>query len=104
MRVWSRLEWQQQSRLLDERDRLRRLHEELRVAATSRRDYEPHDVTDDEAALQADAIEGRLTTTDEALKRIDSGGYGTCLVCRSRIADERLEALPATALCRSCAG
>ena len=38
MRVWSRLEWRQQSRLLDERDRLRRLHDGLRVAATSRRD------------------------------------------------------------------
>ncbi len=103
MRVWSRLEWQQQSRLLDERDRLRRLHVELRTAATSRRDYEPHDVTDDEAAIQADAIEGRLAATDEALNRIDSGSYGMCLVCGSRIAEERLEALPATALCRSCA-
>jgi hypothetical protein len=46
MRVWSRLGWRQQSLLLDERDRLRRLHEALRVAATSRRDYEPHDVTE----------------------------------------------------------
>jgi RNA polymerase-binding transcription factor DksA len=41
---------------------------------------------------------------DQALERIDSGGYGICLVCGSGIADERLEALPATALCRSCAG
>jgi RNA polymerase-binding transcription factor DksA len=79
-----------------------RLHEELRVAATSRRDYEPHDVTDDEAAIQADSIEGRLAAMDEALERIDSGGYGTCLVCGSRIADERFEALPATAFCRRC--
>ncbi len=104
MRVWSRLEWRQQSQLLDERYRLRRLHDGLRVAATSRRDYEPHDVTDDEAAIQADAIEGRLAAVDEALERIDSGGYGICLVCGSGIADERLEALPATALCLSCAG
>jgi hypothetical protein len=49
------------------------LHEALRVAATSRRDYEPHDVTDDEAAVQADAIERRLTSIDEALGRIDFG-------------------------------
>lgn len=102
MRVWSRLEWRQQSRLLDERDRLRRLHDGLRVAATSRRDYEPHDVTDDEAAIQADAIEARFAAVDEALERIDSGGYGICLVCGSEIGDERLEALPATALCRRC--
>ena len=98
------MEWRQQSQLLDERYRLRRLHDGLRVAATSRRDYEPHDVTDDEAAIQADAIEGRLAAVDEALERIDSGGYGICLVCGSGIADERLEALPATALCLSCAG
>jgi RNA polymerase-binding transcription factor DksA len=104
MRVWSRVEWRQQSRLVDERNRLRRLHEALRVAATSRRDYEPHDVADDEAAVQADAIERRLTSIDQALERIDSGGYGTCLVCGSGIADERLETLPATAFCRSCAG
>lgn len=104
MRVWSSMEKQQQSRLLQERNRLRRLHAELRTAATSRRDYEPHDVTDDEAAIQADAIEDRLTTTDEALQRIDAGCYGLCIVCGSQIAEERLEALPATALCRRCAG
>lgn len=104
MRISSRLEWQQQSRLLDERERLGRLHAELRTAATSRRDYEPHDVTDDEAAIQADAIESRLAAVDEALERIESGGYGTCTGCGSHIADERLEALPAAALCRRCAG
>lgn len=103
MKVCSRFEWQQQCRLLDERIRLRRLFEDLRVAATSRADYEPHDVTDDEAALQADAIEGRLAAVDEAIHRIDSGGYGVCLECRLAIPNERLEALPATALCRSCA-
>ncbi len=102
MKVWSNAEWEQQSRLLDERDRLRRLHTELRAAATSRRDYEPHDVTDDEAAIQADVIEGRLTAVDEALERIDSGGYGRCTACGSQIAAERLEALPAAALCRRC--
>ena len=104
MRVRSRFEWRQQSRLLDQHARLTRLHEGLRVAATSRRDYEPHDITDDEAAIQADAIEGRLAAADEALNRIDSGRYGLCLMCGSAIADERLEALPAAALCRVCAG
>jgi RNA polymerase-binding transcription factor DksA len=78
------------------------LHDDLRVAATSRRDYEPHDITDDEAAIQADAIEGRLAAVDEALERFDSGGYGLCIVCGSRIAKERLEAPPATDLCRRC--
>ena len=102
MRVWSKFEWQQQSRLLDERERLRRQRAELRTAATSRRGHEPHDVNDDEATIQADAIEGRLAAVDEALVRIDSGNYGRCVVCGLQIAEERLEALPAVALCRSC--
>ncbi len=103
MKIWSSLELRQQSRLLGEQERLHRLHAELMTAATSRHDYEPHDVTDDMAAIQADAIEDRLTAVTEALERISAGGYGTCVGCGSQIADERLEVLPATALCRRCA-
>jgi len=99
----SKLEWRQQHRLLGDRDRLKDLLEELRAAAMNRPDYEPHDVTDDEAAIQADAIEGRLAAIDEALDRINSGEYGLCLVCGSPITVERLEALCATAVCRNCA-
>ncbi len=103
MRVCSQFEWRQHSRLLDERYRLKRLYEDLRVAATSRRDYEPHDITDDEAAIQADALECRIAAMGEALDRIDSGTYGLCVGCGSAIEDERLEALPAVASCRACA-
>jgi DnaK suppressor protein len=103
MTVTSRFDWQQQSRLLDERDRLRRLLNDLRAAATSRGDYEPHDITDDEAALQADLIETRLAATDKALERIEVGEYGLCCECTSRIANERLEALPAANVCLRCA-
>ena len=102
MRVWSRFEWRQQSRLLDERERLRRQRAELRTAATSRRGSERHHVNDDEVTIRADAIEGWLAAVDEALERIDSGSYGRCVVCGSQIAEERLEALPAAAVCRSC--
>ena len=103
MTASSSLELQQRDRLLGDRDRLRVLFEELRAAAMNRRDYEPHDVIDDEAAIQADAIEGRLAAIDAALDRIDSGEYGLCLACRSPITVERLEALCATAVCRNCA-
>jgi RNA polymerase-binding transcription factor DksA len=99
----SDLEWRQQDRLLGERARLSDLLEELRSVAMSRSDFEPHDVTDDEAAIQGDAIEGRLAAIEEALDRINSGEYGLCLVCGSPITAERLEALCATAVCRGCA-
>lgn len=46
--------------------------------------------------------EERLQEIDAALERIDSGTYDRCVVCGLQIAEERLEALPAAALCRSC--
>jgi RNA polymerase-binding transcription factor DksA len=73
------------------------------AAATSRADYEPHDVIDDEAALQGDAVELRLAAIEDALGRIASDSYGRCVVCASPIRDERLEALPATTRCSTCA-
>ena len=94
---------QQQSQLIGEQNRLRCLLQRLRDAATSRGDYEPHDVTDDEAAIQADAIEARLTAIGSALARIKSGGYGLCVACGGAIAHARLQALPAAAECRECA-
>ena len=96
MRVYSDLEWRQQCRLLDDRDRLKSLLDELRAAATSR--------PDDEHATQFESIEDRLAAIDEALDRIKLGSYGVCLTCGSPIADERLEVLSATAVSRGCAG
>lgn len=103
MRVYSRSEFEIQSRLIAEGDRYAGLLEELRAAATSRSDYEPHDVTDDEAAIQADIIEARLSAISDALERIESGDYGRCLVCGASIVEERLDAVPTTTMCRECA-
>ena len=41
---------------------------------------------------------------EAALDRIDQGPYGTCVVCGDPIGDDRLDALPATPLCATCAG
>lgn len=38
-----------------------------------------------------------------ALKRMDAGEYGYCVSCGARISEERLDLLPATPFCRSCA-
>jgi len=40
----------------------------------------------------------------EALRRIEGGNYGTCARCGEDIGDARLEAVPHTAVCISCAG
>lgn len=38
-----------------------------------------------------------------ALQRIEDGSYGTCVKCGDKIAEERLDLLPATPFCRNCA-
>jgi DnaK suppressor protein len=96
------VEWRHRRQLIVESDRLRGMSAGLRAAATSRADYEPHDVTDDEAALQADAIEARLVAVEAALDRMVSGEYGPCRECGAGIAEERLDAVPTTDMCLAC--
>jgi RNA polymerase-binding transcription factor len=45
---------------------------------------------------------GRLQEVEEALDRIDNGGYGKCEECNSAITPQRLEALPFAKLCIEC--
>lgn len=44
-----------------------------------------------------------LDAIDDALVRTDSPSYGTCETCGRPIGDARLEALPATTTCVTCA-
>lgn len=39
-----------------------------------------------------------------ALGRIKAGEYGVCVTCGTRISEERLDVLPATPFCKTCAG
>ena len=43
--------------------------------------------------------EPHLSEIDAALKRIDDGTFGTCVVGGEQIDEQRLEAMPWTALC-----
>jgi len=52
----------------------------------------------------AEGLAEKLDEIDAALGRIDDSEYGTCQVCGREIADERLEAVPATRFCREHAG
>ncbi|GAC1356518.1 MAG: RNA polymerase-binding protein DksA [Ktedonobacteraceae bacterium] len=40
-----------------------------------------------------------LTEVEDALKRIELGTYGRCIVCGQSIPDKRLDAIPWVALC-----
>jgi len=44
-----------------------------------------------------------LTAIRNAMHRLDTGKYGTCTRCGGDIAEGRLDALPHTPLCASCA-
>jgi DnaK suppressor protein len=48
------------------------------------------------------SLRDTLHEVQEALKRMDAGTYGVCQRCGKPVAEERLEALPATRLCISC--
>ena len=53
-------------------------------------------------ALRAHAHE-HLTEVDAALARLHDDTYGRCELCGRQIATARLEAIPATRLCVTCA-
>ncbi len=54
-----------------------------------------------EAIGEADAVE--LAAIDAALRRVELGTYGSCTLCGSLIAPERLRALPHVEYCEKCA-
>jgi DnaK suppressor protein len=54
-----------------------------------------------DAALRTDAV-AALDAIDEALARLDSGSYGTCVSCGDAIPIERLSAIPEAARCVGC--
>lgn len=46
----------------------------------------------------------RIAEVDAAIARLDDGTYGRCLHCGGDISEVRLDALPATTVCITCAG
>lgn len=58
---------------------------------------------DTEFSLNLASVEQQtLYEIDEALKRIEEGTYGDCLVCGKKISPQRLKALPYASLCIGC--
>lgn len=76
------------------------------VATDDEHDPEGHTIAWERQQIAALIDEARrtLTAIDEAEQRIDDASYGACTACGRDIAVERLDALPATPTCVSCAG
>jgi RNA polymerase-binding protein DksA len=51
-----------------------------------------------DVGLEENAVR-MLADIETALRRLDDGSYGTCVVCGKPIADERLQAVPWATLC-----
>src|SRR4051812_19576019 len=59
--------------------------------------------SDREIAMASMTIDWRTSSlVNEALKRIDSGEYGTCSECEEPISERRLNAIPWAKFCIKC--
>jgi DnaK suppressor protein len=75
------------------------------VATDDEHDPEGHTIAWERQQIAALLNETRITLTDieAAEQRLIDGLYGICTICGLEIAVERLDALPATPTCVSCA-
>jgi RNA polymerase-binding transcription factor DksA len=67
-------------------------------------DQHPADVASETEARELDVaqqtmFEARIGLIDEALRRLDRGEYGRCVICGREIPTERLELVPETPYC-----
>ena len=93
-----------EARLIELGARLEAIEEEL--DSHNDRDWEELAVErEGDEVLEATGSAGltEITQIRAALRRIADGRYGTCVRCGEPIAEARLDALPWTPLCRSCA-
>jgi len=84
---------------------LTRVQQEFRGATTTYADAADQAVASYEKnALhqQAEQMSRQLQLLDDALRRIDSGEYGECVMCGKDISIPRLEAIPWTKFCVEC--
>lgn len=75
------------------------------VATDDEHDPEGHTIAWERQQIAALLNESRsaLAEIDAAVQRLDDGHYGTCTSCGRSIAAARLDALPATPTCVTCA-
>ncbi len=91
--------------------RLRTLQERLSEINETLRQPEDEDIEEQAVEVDDDDILERMGRAnrdevrliEEALRRIDEGTYGKCVVCGKPIPERRLQALPETETCLNCA-
>ncbi|NIP38135.1 MAG: TraR/DksA family transcriptional regulator [Candidatus Dadabacteria bacterium] len=65
-------------------------------------DHASNDRDRELALMFTDRERTKLVQIDEALKRIEEGGYGECDNCMDEIGEDRLSVMPFAKLCLSC--
>jgi RNA polymerase-binding protein DksA len=94
--------------LLEERSRLLAELEEIAIRAPEPMTYGSQAAAASQVFEQQRDLALRehtrtaVAAVEAALARLDAGTYGTCAACGRAITPERLEALPAAALCIDC--
>lgn len=82
-----------------------RIQQELRATTTAHADAADQAVaTYDKNVLhqQVEQASRQLRLLDDALRRIDAGDYGECVMCGKDIAVARLQAIPWARYCVAC--
>ena len=88
---------------------LSELDSELRAGREANKDegMDTYDLASEERDREinfilSDRERVKIKQIDDALDRLDQGTYGVCESCGLEIAEERLQAMPFTRLCRDC--
>ena len=96
--------------LEEERDHLRQQLEELGHDAPGSLDFDENFADSGQVAAEqgetrvlAGQMADTLASVDHALAKMDEGAFGVCERCGNEIAEPRLEAMPTTRYCISCA-
>lgn len=91
-------------RLAEFRERIAAIEAELRRELDDDSPDQAIDLEDDEPLEATERVlRAEVDAIELALARLRSGEYGRCVACGEPIAAARLDALPATSLCLSCA-
>lgn len=93
-----------EARLAELTHRVSRIESDLEQPVSEDLEEQATEREDDEVLEDLGAAGAReIRMIEAALDRIANGSYGVCASCGEPIAEERLDAVPATPLCADCA-